>query len=319
MIFAEPPRTRFDVGFKLGRVPVRIHPFFWVSTLGLSLRPGVTFAHVAIWCGAVLVSILVHELGHAIAFRRFGYESRITLYGFGGLASADGGHGRLSTRAHILISAAGPFAGFAFAGVIAAILLQLGYRVPLVFWTLGSGRWIANPLVSPLVFDLMAINVLWGVMNLLPVQPLDGGQIALEIARARDPVHGVERSVWLSFFVGTIVAVVGLLGFGDTFTALLFGYLAYMSWQVLKRRYHTGFGSLAVVKAIRRRGRAVQKGRARRAIQASVAKELQSLDAKDEAGAEGAGDAEIDRVVGELFENVAKGVLRVPGKGRGKP
>ena len=41
---------------------------------------------MAIWTGAVLVSIVIHELGHAIAFRYYGIASDIVLYQFGGLA-----------------------------------------------------------------------------------------------------------------------------------------------------------------------------------------------------------------------------------------
>lgn len=224
MIFAEPATTEFDVRFKVGRVPVRIHPFFWVSTIGLSLRPDATARSVALWLIAVLVSILVHELGHASAFQHFGWKPRITLYGFGGLASADSGRAgrRLTSRARILVSAAGPFAGFAFAAIVAVLVLQLGYCVPLVYWTIGSGPPIPNRTLHLLVFDAMTINVLWGLVNLLPVHPLDGGQIALELSRARDPVRGVERSVWLSFVVATAVAIVGLTVLDDWFTTFLF-------------------------------------------------------------------------------------------------
>ncbi|MGH7294413.1 MAG: metalloprotease [Polyangiaceae bacterium] len=194
MIFAEPPTTRFDVRFKVGRVPVRVHPFFWVSTIGLALRPDATMLSVALWLIAVLVSILVHELGHASAFRHFGWEPRITLYGFGGLASADSRRAgrRLTSRRKIFVSAAGPFAGFAFAAIVSVLVLRLGYRVPLVHWTIGSGPPIPDRTLQLLVFDAMTINVLWGLVNLLPVHPLDGGQIALELSphrREGAPAH----------------------------------------------------------------------------------------------------------------------------------
>ena len=319
MIFAEPPQTTFDVRFKLGRVPVRIHPFFWVSTLGLSLQPGATILGVSVWVVTVLISILVHELGHAGAFYSFGWKPRITLYGFGGLASADarGAARPPSGRTQILISAAGPFAGFALAGIVTAMVLSLGYQVPLLHWTIGSGAPIASRALYLFVFDVMVINVLWGLINLLPVHPLDGGQIALEVAQARDPINGVKRSVWISFIVATATALVGLVAFGSVFTAFLFGYLAFTSWLVLRRRYNAGFGSLSAGQSTRRPSRASPPVRPQRLK--TKLRIVGGNDRVDSVEPEGP-NAEIDRVVDDLFERVSKDFVKMPpGEPRGKP
>ena len=65
------------------------------------------------WVAVVTASILVHEAGHAIAFRRFGHEAEITLTGFGGLTAGRPrvGHPPLSNGQHIIVSLAGPAAG----------------------------------------------------------------------------------------------------------------------------------------------------------------------------------------------------------------
>src|SRR5436190_11274995 len=87
----------------------------------------------------VFVSILVHELGHALMMRRYGREAHIVLYLMGGLAIEGGGssfgfggfrsRGSRSTTEQVLISAAGPGAGYVLAGVIIAILYALGGHI----------------------------------------------------------------------------------------------------------------------------------------------------------------------------------------------
>src|ERR1043166_8856978 len=83
-----------------------------------------------IWVAVVFVSILIHELGHALVARAHGWQPWITLYGMGGLASYQ--PTRHDTRSQILISAAGPAAGFAFIAVILAIVHASGHRVHFV-------------------------------------------------------------------------------------------------------------------------------------------------------------------------------------------
>lgn len=295
-IFAEPPPTRFDVRFRLARIPVRIHPFFWLSTLGLTFRSHVSPMEIGIWVLAVLVSIIVHELGHAVAFRRFGCESRITLYGFGGLASAEpGARGSPTGWSQIVVSAAGPFAGFALATVVVALVTASGHQVPLLSWTLGSGAPIQSLAAFVLVYDLMFINVVWGLVNLLPVHPLDGGDVALELARMRDPIRGVERSVWLSFFTGITAAIVAIAVLHDLFTLMLFGYLAAMSWHVLRVKHGAGLHSFRVARWVAaRRNRTEVRQRAKRAV-----RHLDAVDGE-------APSAEVDQLVKDLFDRVAK-------------
>jgi Zn-dependent protease len=282
MIFAEPPTTRYDLSFRLAGVPVRVHPFFWLATIMLSIQPGATAIGVAIWLVAVFLSILVHEYGHAVALQRYGYRPRITLHGCGGLASGEPTHAAesLPGKRQIIVSVAGPAAGFAFAGLVAATVHQLGYQAPLVFWHLGDGAPIPSWPLLLFVSDLMVINVVWGLFNLLPVHPLDGGQIALEVLRLRDPGEGVLRSVWLSFFTALLVAVLGLFA-SDTFLLILFGYLAFMSWQVLSLQFHVGFGSLGAVRWTQKRWRKWQTQRRRRAVHVRLVEDVKLAEERE--------------------------------------
>jgi stage IV sporulation protein FB len=76
---------------------------------------------------------------------------------------------------------------------------------------------------------LLYVCLQWGLINLLPVYPLDGGQIARELfmAGARD---GLRQSMLFSALVAATVAALALLRLHDFWIALLFGYLAYGSF-----------------------------------------------------------------------------------------
>ena len=79
---------------------------------------------------AVFLSVLVHEMGHALAIRSLGVQPWITLYGMGGLTSHLGG--RFPPMTQILVSLAGPGAGFAFAAIVVALIKASGHAVRLV-------------------------------------------------------------------------------------------------------------------------------------------------------------------------------------------
>ena len=51
---------------------------------------------------------------------------------------------------------------------------------------------------------MLYVNIFWGLVNLLPVYPLDGGQIARELLELASPADGVRQSLWLS-----VIAAVG--------------------------------------------------------------------------------------------------------------
>src|SRR5262245_1781127 len=78
--------TPFDLRFAVFGIPVRVHPFFWLfsALLGWDARdPNRMF----LWIACVFVSILVHELGHALTALWFGWPPEIVLYSFGGYAA----------------------------------------------------------------------------------------------------------------------------------------------------------------------------------------------------------------------------------------
>ena len=133
MLLGEPPRTQWDLHFSLFGIPVRVHPLFWLVAVIMGVRGSPELMDLLIWVVAVFLSILVHELGHATIMRLYGFAPWITLYGFGGLASYSPaqayGSKRTDTFAQVLISAAGPGAGFVLAGAVIAGIKISGHQI----------------------------------------------------------------------------------------------------------------------------------------------------------------------------------------------
>lgn len=242
MITSEPERTPYDLHFRLFGIPVRVHPFFWVIAVLLGIRGSEADPiEMLLWVGAVFVSILVHELGHALAARSNGYQPWITLHAFGGLASYQGEPRSLGSRLFIIF--AGPLAGFAFAALIVAGIILSGQQVALVpsLVPVRFEFYSSQPL-NILLWDLLFINILWGLINLLPVYPLDGGQISRELFLQASPYDGIRQSLMLSIITGAAIAVYALLFSGSFYLALLFGYMAYMSYATLQAYQGRGGG-----------------------------------------------------------------------------
>lgn len=231
-MFADPSPTPYDVRFSLAGIPVRVNPYFWAMALVLGFNLAQHPRLMLIWIGVVFVSILVHEMGHALAARSFGLDPWITLWGFGGLCSYN--PGRYDPNRQIMISFAGPAAGFAFAGLVVLLLTVTNRSFQFFEWTLGRGDPIDNFYIWYLVSFLLFVNVFWGIVNLFPVLPLDGGQVARDLLAQLNP-HGSPATIYmLSTFTGAALAAGGLILFGSVFLALMFGFMAYNSftaWQ----------------------------------------------------------------------------------------
>ena len=134
-----PPPTRFDLRFSIAGFPVRVHPLFWLIAILFGASSS-SLLSLLIWVVAIFISVLIHELGHAFAMRRFGQDSQIILHIGGGLTVPEsvswGGqyaNVAISPNQQIFISLAGPFTGFLFAVLILAVSMALGGTVALNF------------------------------------------------------------------------------------------------------------------------------------------------------------------------------------------
>ena len=135
--------------------PVRVHftaPIGIIAFSGFELAP-------ARWLGVALV-IFIHEVGHALLVRRCGGTTiSIDMTGVGGECHWAGAPGRF---ARCLIA----WGGVAAQGVL---LVVASATIALV----GGGRTMA---ARDFLYALTASNVLMGLLNLLPVRPLDGAE-----------------------------------------------------------------------------------------------------------------------------------------------
>jgi Zn-dependent protease len=143
----------------------------------------------------------------------------------------------------IIITLAGPFAGFLLAALIIAGVILTGGSVAIGL-LLGfipipqlTSLPIGGSLVGQFISLMLWVNVFWGLINLLPVFPLDGGQVARNVLIQYDPFGGARKSLWLSVITGGLMALVGLIVFRSIYMAFLFGLLAFQSYQALSVRY----------------------------------------------------------------------------------
>ena len=252
-MLAEPQPTPADLHFELAGIPVRVSPWFWLGSALFGWQACQWLAegdqramlqYLVIWIGVVFVSLLVHEFGHALAFRNFGQPAHVVLYHFGGLAIPDSwGRRHLRPFQRLLVSAAGPLAQLLLALLIFGCLKVSDFTIdertvsPLIAGVAGSfgllgGQFFESPLLHAAVVFLLEVNVLWPLVNLVPVPPLDGGQIVREGLLTA----GVDDAVRISGVIGIVAgAAVAWGGFnnGQEYLGIMFAVLAASCWQGL--------------------------------------------------------------------------------------
>jgi Zn-dependent protease len=207
-----------SLSFRLAGIPVRVDAMFFVVAvvLGLGGRTGVTLAG---WVVAVFLSVLVHELGHAVAFRIFGQTPRIRLWAWGGLTS---GSAPLPPARDVVVSLAGSGTAIALVGLPAYLVTRTTTFTSLpafIFW-----------------HDLLWVSLAWSLLNLLPLLPLDGGNVADTLLRRAMGERGEVTALWLSISVAALGAAWALLE-RQPFLALYAAFFAgYSAERLIDRR-----------------------------------------------------------------------------------
>jgi Zn-dependent protease len=257
LFLLEPAQTPYDLRWRMFGIDIRVHPMFWLVSAILGWNAmDLGFPFLLLWIACVFVSILVHELGHVGMGLLCGAEGHVVLYSFGGLAI---GSSNLRSRSQrIAVYLAGPLAGFAFLGVLylmlrllvparadsflaeIGVLLGFSPHIPL--------EHLATTMMNEALWDLIQINLFWGFMNLLPVYPLDGGQISREVFNWFMRGRGIRAALGLSMFVAGLIAfnaiashaghplpLVGRYLPSGLYIALLFGLLALSNYQELQQ------------------------------------------------------------------------------------
>jgi Zn-dependent protease len=168
--------------FRVLGFPVQVQPGFVVFMLLIVMINGDDFG---LWlAGAIAAFTLLHELGHALAARRTGAEAEISLSFFAGYASYSPSR-PLSGWERAGISFAGPAIQIA---VSVAILLAMGVD-------LFDRSTIDD---SPATFAIFWAGPMIGLLNLIPLLPLDGGNIVLTGLQRIIPDRADRAMIWFS-------------------------------------------------------------------------------------------------------------------------
>jgi Zn-dependent protease/CBS domain-containing protein len=183
-------------------IPIYVH-FSWLIIFGLiawTLSTGYFPAQTpdlpasSYWAKGLVasllffVSILFHELGHAVVARRLGLRTRsITLFVFGGVAQLE--RDPKDGRAEFWMAAAGPVASLFLAGLFHALA-----SVPFL-----------GPAGVAVAKYLALINLVLALFNLVPAFPMDGGRLLRGVLWSR---LGKSRATRIASGAGTFFAFV---------------------------------------------------------------------------------------------------------------
>ena len=172
---------------------------------------------VLVFVFAGFLSIMIHELGHALTIRKYGLPAAITLQAFGGYASFPAG--KLDRKQSFVVTAAGPVLQFVF-GVLLIVL------APSISIPEGS-------LFLPFLRDLIWVSIAWSILNCLPVYPMDGGQMMAAILGPKKQ-HNVHL---ISSIVAVIIGVAGYLYLGTILLPIFMALFAWQNWQSYQASY----------------------------------------------------------------------------------
>ncbi|MBV9422682.1 MAG: site-2 protease family protein [Solirubrobacterales bacterium] len=209
---------------------------FWLSgqfRQALHSSDGVAYLTTVVTVLVLFGSLIVHELGHAIAARRQGIEvKRIDLFLFGGITQMS--RDAATPSEDFKISAAGPLATFLFALVCLAVALAIVGPHRLVHAIELDGTVPITPVLLSISW-LLFWNILLLAFNLVPAFPLDGGRIARAIVWrvTGEKVRGTRAAAQLGQAFAVILAGVGiwLALDGAVFTGLWLVALAFLLGQ----------------------------------------------------------------------------------------
>lgn len=171
------------LSFKLLGIPIRLNLSFILVPFVVLYAPGRDLATIAMWIGLTTAAILIHELGHALAYKSIGMDAEVALLGIFGLTCSRS-EKQPSPGEMAYVAAAGPVAGL----VVACLCAALGATIR----TSAPGGWLHVLLLVSLVMNLA---------NLLPAFPLDGGRILKAVLEIAAPSWGATAAHAISLCV----------------------------------------------------------------------------------------------------------------------
>ena len=192
---------------------MRIELWFWVTTAFLGGAFDATnqeaLLETATFMLAAFISVLIHEMGHALTIKRFKQPTQVVLTFMGGYATYP--TGVLTRKRSFLVTFAGP-------------ALQLVFGIGIIF--LSEYLPSQGKQVDIFFQYLIWISIIWAVFNCLPIYPMDGGQM---LSAALGP-----RRAKVVHMTGIVTAaIIGMLALlsGGLFITIFMGMFAYQNFQ----------------------------------------------------------------------------------------
>lgn len=212
--------------WRIGRVAgidIAVHATFplllaWIAIVALGSGTAASALFAVVLTLAVFVTVVLHELGHALTARHFGIRTTdITLLPIGGIARLE--HLPREPRQELLITLAGPAVNVALAAALAGAFALRGDfgRLPELITSTAP----ATP--STLLAQLIALNLWLAAFNLIPAFPLDGGRVlrAILAARTRDYVRATLSAARVGRAFALVFGLVGLFVVGSPVLVLI--------------------------------------------------------------------------------------------------
>lgn len=230
-----------NASFKVGRlfdITIRVHILFVFFFLWRLLQAGEDWPVVSVFLALLFGIVLIHEFGHCFGARAVGGNAEnILMWPLGGLAYA---HAPMTPWAQFVTVACGPLVNLVFCLVSGVILFAstrawelllinpfMGLAIP------GSGAgWLGH------MWVFYQVNLLLLAFNLLPIYPLDGGQLFQCLLW---PFVGLQRAMTIACQAGLIgCAAFGLWGLSAggggmlVFIAIFGGFTCWQRLKMLK-------------------------------------------------------------------------------------
>lgn len=209
--------------FRLFRIPIRIH-YLFIIMCGLLAwnqfsggREGLIYA--AGWVILPIFTVIWHELGHAFSRKKHGAPSSEIALGdikegpFMGFCT---GPGNFTKSQSLKISIAGPMYN-----LVAALLILPVHFTPLIDLPYVEGFWRI----------LFLSNLIWGILNLIPILPMDGGRILTLLMSGRSPLLLHLTGLFISIMMVVLAAITHRY-----FAVLLFATVVYENWLLILKR-----------------------------------------------------------------------------------
>lgn len=201
-----------------GAIPIHIYPFFWLLAIAIGWINTLTIQGTAIWTVLILISVLVHEYGHALTALAFGQKSHIELVGFGGVTQRSGIKPKLWQEFIIVLN--GPLAGFMLCGLA---------------WWVQNKLSITHPdsLVTYAFTVAFYINLFWTIINLLPIQPMDGGKLMSIVLEGLFGLRGTKIALFISLLLAGLLGVFffAIQAYLAGALFFIFTYESYRAWK----------------------------------------------------------------------------------------